>query len=42
VKWLQAYPPGQYAALFAPFSPPNGYGCADRSLVVMHVGPVNA
>lgn len=42
VKWLQAYPPDQHAALFAPFSPPNGYGCADKSLVVMYVGPVNA
>jgi hypothetical protein len=40
VKWLQVYPPDQYAALFAAFSPPNGHGCADKSLVVMHVGPV--
>lgn len=40
VKWLQVYPPGQYAALFARFAPLNGYGCADKSLVVMHVDPV--
>jgi hypothetical protein len=40
VKWLQVYPPDQYAPLFAPFSPPNGHGCADKSLVVMYVGPV--
>lgn len=40
VKWLQVYPPDQYTALFARFSPPNGYGCADKSLVVMHVEPV--
>lgn len=40
VKWLQVYPPGQYAALFVQFSLLNGYGCADKSLVVMHVDPV--
>lgn len=40
VKWLQVYPPGHYAALFVRFSPPNGHGCGDESLVVMHVGPV--
>lgn len=40
VKWLQVYPPDEYTALYAPFSPLNGYGCADKSLVVMNVGPV--
>lgn len=40
VRWLQVFPPDQYAALFARFSPPNGHGCADKSLVVMHVSPV--
>jgi hypothetical protein len=40
VYWLQVYPPGQYTALTVPFSPPNGYGCADKSLVVMYVTPV--
>lgn len=42
VKWLQVYPPDQFTALSAPFSPPNGYGCADKSLVVMHVGPITS
>jgi hypothetical protein len=40
VKWLQVYPPNQYTPLFAPFTPLNGVGCADRSLVVMYVTPV--
>jgi hypothetical protein len=40
VKWLQVYPPDQYAPLFAPISAPKRHGCADKSLVVMYVGPV--
>jgi hypothetical protein len=40
VQWLQVYPPNQYTPLFAPFTPLNGVGCADKSLVVMHVEPV--
>ena len=40
VSWLQVYPPDQYTALFTPFTPPNGVGCADKSLVVMCVTPV--
>lgn len=39
VHTVQVYPPGQYTALFAPFS---GTGCADRSLVVMWVSPVTS
>jgi hypothetical protein len=42
VKWLQVYPPDQYTPLFAPFTPLNGVGCADRSLVVMNVTPVTS
>jgi Protein of unknown function (DUF4232) len=38
-RTVQVYPPGQYTALFAPFS---GTGCADRSLVVMWVSPVTS
>jgi hypothetical protein len=39
VHTVQVYPPGQYTALFAPFS---GTGCVDRSLVVMWVSPVTS
>ncbi|HEY6279293.1 MAG TPA: DUF4232 domain-containing protein [Streptosporangiaceae bacterium] len=39
VNTLQVYPPGQYSALFAPLSRP---GCADRSLVTMHVTTVSS
>ncbi len=42
VHWLQVYPPNQYTPFFAPFTPLNGVGCADKSLVVMHVAPVAA
>lgn len=37
VSTIRVYPPGEYTALFAPFS---GSGCADRSLVIMYVSPV--
>jgi hypothetical protein len=40
VRWLQVYPPGQYTPLSARFTPLNGVGCADKSLVVMYVAPV--
>jgi Domain of unknown function (DUF4232) len=40
VRWLQVYPPNQYKPLFVRFSPLNGVGCADKSLVVMSVTPV--
>jgi Domain of unknown function (DUF4232) len=39
VNTVQVYPPGQYSALFAPLSRP---GCADRSLVTMHVSTVSS
>lgn len=39
VKWVQVYPPDQYSALFASLSRP---GCADRSLVTMHVSTVSS
>lgn len=37
VHTIQAYPPDQYTALFAPFS---GTGCTLKSLVVTHVSAV--
>lgn len=40
VTWLQVFPPNQNTPLFARFTPLNGVGCADKSLVVMHVTPV--
>jgi len=40
VHWLQVYPPNQYTAQFARFAPLNGVGCADKSLIVMHLTPV--
>jgi Domain of unknown function (DUF4232) len=39
VSTIQVYPPDQYTALFAPF---RGTGCADKSLVVMWVSPVQS
>ena len=39
VNWVQVYPPGQYSALFARLSM---QGCADRSLVTMHVNTVTS
>jgi len=39
VHWLQVYPPDQYSPLFAPLS---RQGCADRSLVTMHVSTVTS
>ncbi len=39
VNWVQVYPPDQYSALFAPLS---RQGCADGSLVTMHVTTVSA
>ncbi|HTX84569.1 MAG TPA: DUF4232 domain-containing protein, partial [Streptosporangiaceae bacterium] len=38
VSWVQVYPPDQYSALFAPLS---RQGCADQSLVTMHVNTVS-
>ena len=37
VSWVQVYPPDQYIALYAPL---NFRGCAERSLVTMHVSTV--
>jgi Protein of unknown function (DUF4232) len=39
VSWVQVYPPDQYSALFAPLS---RQGCADPSLVTMHVDTVSS
>jgi Protein of unknown function (DUF4232) len=39
VRWLQVYPPDQYSALFARL---RRQGCADRSLVTMHVNTVSS
>ncbi len=39
VHWVQVYPPDQYSALFAPLS---RQGCADESLVTMHVNTVSS
>jgi hypothetical protein len=39
VSWVQAYPPDQYSALYAPVSL---QGCAKRSLVTMHVTTVTS
>ncbi len=39
VNWVQVYPPDQYSALFAQLS---RQGCADRSLVTMHVDTVSS
>jgi hypothetical protein len=39
VNWLQVYPPGQYTPLFGPLS---RQGCADQSLVTMHVDTVTS
>ena len=39
VSWVQVYPPDQYSALSAPLS---RQGCADRSLVTMHVSTVSS
>ena len=38
VHWVQVYPPDQYSALFARL---RRQGCADRSLVTMHVNTVS-
>jgi hypothetical protein len=38
-KWVLVYPPGQSSALFARL---RMQGCADRSLVIMVVGPVGS
>jgi hypothetical protein len=39
VSWVQVYPPDQYSALSARLS---RQGCADRSLVTMHVSTVSS
>jgi len=39
VNWVQVYPPDQYSALFAHLS---RQGCADQSLVTMHVSTVSS
>jgi len=39
VKWVQVYPPDQYSALSAQLS---RQGCADQSLVTMHVSTVSS
>jgi hypothetical protein len=39
VRWVQVYPPDQYSALFARL---RRQGCADRSLVTMHVNTVSS
>ena len=39
VDWVQVYPPDQYSPLFAALS---RQGCADRSLVTMHVDTVTS
>ena len=39
VNWVQVYPPDQYSALDAPLS---RQGCADQSLVTMHVDAVSS
>lgn len=39
VHWVQVFPPGQYSALFARLS---RQGCADHSLVTMHVDAVTS
>ena len=39
VNWVQVYPPDQYSALFAQLS---RQGCADQSLVTMHVSTVSS
>ena len=39
VSWVQAYPPDQYTALYAPLSV---QGCAKRSLVTLHVSTVTS
>jgi Protein of unknown function (DUF4232) len=39
VSWVQVYPPDQYSALFAPLS---RQGCANQSLVTMHVSTVTS
>jgi hypothetical protein len=38
VHWVQVYPPDQYSALFASLS---RQGCADKSLVTMHISTVS-
>jgi hypothetical protein len=37
VNWLQVYPPDQFTAIFVPLS---RQGCADKTLVFMHVSQV--
>ncbi len=39
VHWVQVYPPDQYSALFASLS---RQGCADKSLVTMHISTVSS
>ena len=39
VSWVQAYPPDQYTALYAPLSV---QGCAKRSLVTLHESTVTS
>jgi hypothetical protein len=39
VSFVQVYPPGQYTALFGPLSV---QGCADQSLVTLHVDTVTS
>ena len=39
VNWLKVYPPDQYSALVVPL---RRQGCADKSLVIMHVRPVSS
>jgi hypothetical protein len=39
VHWVQVYPPDQYSALFARL---RRQGCANRSLVTMHVNTVRS
>jgi len=39
VNWVQVYPPDQYSALFAQLS---RQGCADKTLVTMHVNTVSS
>ena len=39
VNWVQVYPPDQYSALFAALS---RQGCADKSLVTMHISTVSS
>jgi hypothetical protein len=39
VHWVQVYPPDQYSALFAQLS---RQGCADKSVITMHVNTVSS